>query len=555
MLDISPSGRVHLETLMAEQHDMGVRDAVEHAGPRREPPPVNARRPPKLAGINSPTPPPQHTGPPSAASRGQSAPARPRPAGDLPDGPGPDPLRGPGPARPVEHLAAVQDRLAGWLSDLTTLHGLTERLLRTATLESAVHEVLRTGAALAGARRGLLSLAPADPAEHPGPPAGRPRGVGPGTTVGLGLGVADLGQIETVPRGPGPFALLSPEPLEPAAGDGPAGPREVVLPHIGRDTRLGPRHREVAARLGCAASYAVALETGTAGQVGAAVWFYDEPARPTERRRHLLRLYARQAAEHLARQLDLARARDALDTVREGLLPGRLPRVPGARLAARHRTGPCGGGDWYDALPLPDGGLALSVGTVTGSGPDATAVTGRLRAALRAYAVLEGEDPVAVLSDLEVLLRLTEPARAATVLFGYAEPAASGSAAAAGGARIVLAGAGHCPPLVVGPRRTEFAETALSAPLGMLTCWEAPSVELELAAGETLLLYSDGLLRRTGEPLDRAVDLLRSAAEHAAPAVRDDPGALADHLLRALAPGGTGETGAAEDAVLLVARF
>ncbi|PJE96501.1 hypothetical protein CUT44_18605 [Streptomyces carminius] len=545
---------------------------------------MSARRPPKLAGTNSPAPPSQHTGPPSAVPRGQSVPARPH-------GPGPDPApgRGPVPARPAEHLAAVQDRLAGRLSDLTILHGLTERLLRTATLESAVHEVLRAGAALAGARRGLLSLAPAGPAGHPGPPAERPGGVGPGATVGLGLGVADLGQIETVPHGSVPFALLSPEPAESAApgrgggegggeggGGGPAGPREVVLPHIGRDARLGPRHREVAARLGCAASYAVALETGTAGRVGAAVWFYDEPARPTERRRHLLRLYARQAAEHLARQLDLARARSALDTVREGLLPGRLPRVPGVRLAVRHRTGPCGGdwGDWYDALPLPDGGLALSVGTVTGSGADASAAAGRLRAALRAYAVLEGEDPVAVLSDLEVLLRLTEPARAATVLFGYAEPAppppasAPGAApgAAAGGARIVLAGAGHCPPLVVGPRRTELAETALSAPLGMLTCWEAPGVELELAAGETLLLYGDGLLRRTGEPLDRAVDLLRSAAERAAPTVRDDPGALADHLLRALAPvgGNTGDgaagdgaagDGAAGDAVLLAARF
>ena len=50
---------------------------------------------------------------------------------------------------------------------------------------------------------------------------------------------------------------------------------------------------------------------------------------------------------------------------------------------------------------------------------------GRLRASLRAYAVMEGEDPVAVLSDLELLLRLTEPARSATALFAYCEPAAA----------------------------------------------------------------------------------------------------------------------------------
>ncbi len=93
---------------------------------------------------------------------------------------------------------------------------------------------------------------------------------------------------------------------------------------------------------------------------------------------------------------------------------------------------------------------------------------GRLRASLRAYAVMEGEDPVAVLSDLELLLRLTEPARTATALFAYCEPAAR---------KVVLAGAGHTPPLILGERRCEYVETTLSAPLGMLACWEAPSVE------------------------------------------------------------------------------
>ncbi|CAM5520582.1 hypothetical protein SVIOM342S_06402 [Streptomyces violaceorubidus] len=102
------------------------------------------------------------------------------------------------------------------------------------------------------------------------------------------------------------------------------------------------------------------------------------------------------------------------------------PPAPGARRAggrpAPHRSP--GGGDWYDALPLPDAALGLAVGSVTGSGPSAVAAMGRpRRASLRAYAVMEGEDPVAVLSDLELLLRLTEPARSATALFGYCEPA------------------------------------------------------------------------------------------------------------------------------------
>ncbi|MCI0384792.1 PP2C family protein-serine/threonine phosphatase [Streptomyces sp. CNQ085] len=522
---------------------MGVCDAIDDAGPHRGQPPMSAQQSPKLAGIESSSPFPQHTVPPAAAApHRQPAPSPRHPAADEPDL-----------ARPVERLAAVQDRLAGWISDLTTLHDLTERLVRTDTLESAVHEALRAGAALVGARRGLIALEPAD-------------GLGPDTTVGLGLGAADLGHIETLPRDPASHARLlgglpdaGAEAGGGAGGTGPDGLPEITHPHIARDEDLDPRHREVAARLGYAASHAVPLSARNTGRLGAAVWLYDEPARPTGRQRHLLGLYVRHAAEHIARQVDLARTRSAVAAVREGLLPARLPRVPGVRLAVRHSTGPRGGGDWYDVLPLPGGALGLCVGGVTGSGPDTVAAMGRLRASMRAYAVMEGEDPVAVLSDLELLLRLTEPARSATALFGYAERCPSAVGGPRAGARVVLAGAGHCPPLIVGPERTEAVETALSAPLGMLACWEAPGVEVDLAPGETLLLYSDGLLHRTGEPPDRAFGRLRAAAVAAVPAVRADPDALLDHLLRSVPPverdGAGRAAGDREDVVLLAARF
>ncbi|MDX6311785.1 MAG: hypothetical protein QOF44_1249, partial [Streptomyces sp.] len=149
-------------------------------------------------------------------------------------------------------------------------------------------------------------------------------------------------------------------------------------------------------------------------------------------------------------------------------------------------------------------------------------------------------------SDLELLLRLTEPARAATALFGYAEPELR---------KVLLAGAGHCPPLVVGDRRVEFLETSLSAPLGMLSCWEAPSAEFEAAPGETLLLYTDGLLHRTGEPMDRALARLHSAAASAPRTALEDPGMLVDHVLHTVLPDGLDELDSPEDVVLLAARF
>lgn len=501
MLDIPLRVRVHVEALLAAQNDMGVCDAIEQFAPAGKPEAMTTPRLPKVAGIDSP---PGQVPPPAPAA----APAPPVSQVTSPT---------------VAPGALIQDRLAGWVSDLTTLHELTERLARTAALEEALHELLRAGAALVGARRGLVVLEPGD-------------GRGPDTTVGLGLARADLGHIETVPRGATSYGRIL---------DGLCAGPEVHADLLAEDG-LDPRHREVADRLGYAASYALPLATDAAGRLGAAVWLYDEPAEPEERRRHLVGLYTRYATEHLARLLELERTRAWSGTVADELLPPRLPRVAGVQLAARHRTGPRGGGDWYDALPLPEGALGLAVGSVSGSGASAVAAMGRLRASLRAYAVMEGEDPVAVLSDLELLLRLTEPARSATALFAYCEPAQR---------KIVLAGAGHSPPLVIGERRTEYAETTLSAPLGMLACWEAPSVEVTPEPGETVLLYTDGLLRRTGDPMDRAFARLHAAAASVPRADRDDPGAIADHVLRAVLPDGLDAAESEEDVVLLAARF
>ncbi|MFB7630770.1 PP2C family protein-serine/threonine phosphatase [Streptomyces sp. NPDC056149] len=517
---------------------------------------MSAPHVPKVAGIEPALPSPTHTADPhvTPASAGASADG-PSDADAPQDGARSGAPDAPAAPSPVEQIAAIQDRLAGWISDLSTLHDLTERLARTRTLEDALRELLRAGAFLVGARRGLVVLDPQD-------------GLGPRTTVGLGLGHAEIGHIETVPRRALSFARILDGLPEPGAADGadPEARTEIAEPDIPGEQDLDPRLREVAARLGYAASYAVPLSADPIGRIGAAVWLYDEPAEPGDRRRHLVGLYRVHASEHLARLLELHRSRQTTRTLQTELLPSRLPRLPGVRLAARHATGPRGGGDWYDALALPDGALGLAVGSVTGSGPSAVAAMGRLRASLRAYAVMEGEDPVAVLSDLELLMRLTEPARSATALFAFTEPppgAAGGPGAPALPAgldgpaprKMVLAGAGHCPPLVLGDLRAEFVETSLSAPLGMLACWEAPSVEIEPAPGETVLLYSDGLLHRTGEPMDRAFARLHSAAAGVPRASRHDPEAVVDHIVKTVLPQGLNDPSAEEDVVLLAAYF
>lgn len=384
--------------------------------------------------------------------------------------------------------------------------------------------------------------APVHPDAAPPAPPGAP-GYGPPGAGGPGAhpGPVPPGSpAPPDPPGPYPYAVTpyaaTPHPGPPHPGPPHPGPPHPGPPHADSPHTPAP----------VPASHPGAAQPAL---LGAVEWLYDEPARPTDRQRRIAGLYARHAGDHLARLLDLTRARTAADGVRAALLPARLPRVPGARVAVRHRSGPLGGGDFYDVLPLPDGALGLAVGSAGGGGPAAVAAMGQLRTGLRAYAVMEGEDPVAVLSDLELLMRLTEPGRRATALFAYAPP---------GRRSIVVAGAGHCPPLVTGPWRTEYAETSLSAPLNMLTCWEAPSVTIDPAPGETVLLYTDGLLHRTGRPAEQAMTRLHHAAATAPAPVRDDPEALTDHVLARLLPAGPGDGEGAdhpEDVVLLAVQL
>ncbi|MFE2109976.1 SpoIIE family protein phosphatase [Kitasatospora sp. NPDC059463] len=440
-------------------------------------------------------------------------------------------------ARPDASATGVQDRLAGRLSDFTSLHEHTERLARARGLSATLDTVLASGAALLGADRALLVTA-------------LPGG-GPSQPVGLGMDRASLGSLETVPPDQSLLARLL------RTHDRPA---ELASHDLAGDPAIGARLRELAGHLGIGGCYGLPLATEEDGPLAAVLWFYDRPAGPTGRQRELARRYCAVAAPLLAKQLDAEKVRRTTEALRRGLLPDRLPRPAGLRLAARLVAAgldrSCGS-DWYDAIPLPDGTVGLTVGSVSGDGPGAgpgsapgaAAAMGRVRAALRAYAVLEGEDPVSVLGDLELLLKTTEPSRTATAVYAWVEPE---------GRRITLAGAGHCPPVLVTRYGAEFVETSLSAPLGVLSCWEAPGVEFTAERGDTLVLYTEGLARRFGPTLHAGQANLRRAAADAPRDVRTDPDRLCAHLVAAAAEQDT--TGPwdgpdTDDLMLLAARF
>ena len=222
---------------------------------------------------------------------------------------------------------------------------------------------------------------------------------------------------------------------------------------------------------------------------------------------------AERAALAIGRARIVERERRIAETLQRALLPEVLPSIEGLRLAARFLPG-AGvevGGDWYDALPLPSGELAVVIGDVAGKGLRAATLMGELRAGLRAYAI-EGGGP------MDTLIRLNRLAlrsfHMATAVLMHVAPDLG---------RVTFASAGHLPPLLLavdGPAR--FLEGGASTPLLALR-EDIEDGTAALAPGDRIVLYTDGLVERRREPIDESLERLRSAAQGVR---RDRRGAL-----------------------------
>src|SRR5690606_9039332 len=138
-----------------------------------------------------------------------------------------------------------------------------------------------------------------------------------------------------------------------------------------------------------------------------------------------------------ARQVRVTRSATA--TLQRSLLPAELPSVPDLDFASRYAPGGGGdvGGDWYDVFDVPSGHVFVVVGDVAGSGMAAAVAMGRLRTALRSYA-LQTVDPAEVLARLDGHVRHFERGIMATVLCAVLAPS-HGS--------LLVSSAGHPPPL------------------------------------------------------------------------------------------------------------
>jgi sigma-B regulation protein RsbU (phosphoserine phosphatase) len=186
--------------------------------------------------------------------------------------------------------------------------------------------------------------------------------------------------------------------------------------------------------------------------------------------------------------------RAAAAALQRSLLPSALPAVAGAEMAARFISGSGGvGGDWYDVFALPSGETGLVIGDVAGSGLRAAVIMGRMRSALRAYA-LEVTNPAEVLSRLDRKMQHFEPGALATVLYAVIEP---------GLGRVDISSAGHIPPVLAAPGQpAELADIPADLMIGVApdACRHVASIEMR--PGALLCLCTDGLIERKEYPLD-----------------------------------------------------
>jgi GAF domain-containing protein len=199
-----------------------------------------------------------------------------------------------------------------------------------------------------------------------------------------------------------------------------------------------------------------------------------------------------------------SQTRDAALELQRAVLPGRLGEIAGWQVAAHYEPGGAAevGGDFYDAVRLPSGALALFIGDVMGHGVPAAAAMAQLRASVRAFAAIDPA-PETVLARLEQLVERLPIEQLVSMVYAVADP---------GAGRLEIVNAGHYPPLLVrADGTTRFCYATRRRLLGTDPD-DCTATVLPFASGDTVLLFTDGLIERRGEHIDTGLDRLLTAA-------------------------------------------
>ncbi|HET7814493.1 MAG TPA: SpoIIE family protein phosphatase [Candidatus Baltobacteraceae bacterium] len=238
----------------------------------------------------------------------------------------------------------------------------------------------------------------------------------------------------------------------------------------------------------------------------------------------------------------LDRSKRVAETLQRVFLPDSLPHTPSVRfdgLYVAAERDALVGGDWYDAVVLPDGRYLISIGDVTGHGLSASVIAGSLRQAILGYA-LATASPSAILEKANTMLRFQHPEKYATALVGIVDSACSS---------FVYACAGHPAPLIA-HKGSDAAVTLRHGglPLGVADSLQSQEHTTALSPDDVLVLYTDGLTEFARDIVS-AEERLKAAASQLA---GDVYAAAPARMLKAAV---MGDAPASDDIALIVAQF
>ncbi|MBV8987306.1 MAG: SpoIIE family protein phosphatase, partial [Solirubrobacterales bacterium] len=266
-------------------------------------------------------------------------------------------------------------------------------------------------------------------------------------------------------------------------------------PVIVTDTLTDPlwlQFRDLAAAHGLRACWSTTIDATNGEVVGTFAIYYRQPRGPSAEDRQLVELMTETAAVAIERDRT-ARARERqFDEMQRSLLPRALARVPGMEVAASFHPGTRGlevGGDFYDLFPIEEGTWGFVIGDVCGHGAEAAAATAIARHTARAVALREAI-PGNVLAAVHDALYRSELDRFCTAIYGRLHLTETA-------AHLALANGGHPAPMILRADGTLESPQEHGPLLGVLSPTPGyRTVELELEAGDAIVMYTDGLIER-----------------------------------------------------------
>ena len=276
-----------------------------------------------------------------------------------------------------------------------------------------------------------------------------------------------------------------------------------------RATTRDDDHYAITKKLGFRSYLAVPIESD-AGAIGTLTMVSCERSF-TPRDVDFVQLLAQQVGSVVGNAQQLDTAARTSHILQAALLPQRLPRVPGMAVHSRYEAASESlevGGDFYDLALLADDTAWFMVGDVEGHDRGAAALMGQFRSAARILA-RRGNGPRQLIDELQLAWTHMGFDRIATAVIGKVEPRSG---------RTTLASAGHYPPLLIGKDQARYLPVTPTPPFGSVI---RPAQEWSgsLEKGETLLLFTDGVISERTLGVDRSMERLIDVVLDGDPAI------------------------------------